>query len=427
MRTALAHLDLAAVLALLRTSAGLTQTELADLVPGWTQSMVARMESGKRGTLFDIRSLLAFADAIDMPREVLLPLILGDPDATPNPSSPSDPEESDVDRRSFNGYAAVAAAGLVIPSRVAAPPERVIEAHLRHLRSSVDRLSSQEQSIGGATLLDEALRLFNRARSMLDHSEYTERVGNQLVALSAELGHRAGFLAYDSGRQSLTRRLFTESILLADSAGDPVLRARVHASMALQCTHLSRTTGNPGPAREALRLLDRAAYLARHERSARLHTLLEMRRAPASALLGDEAGARKALCKARHELDRGSHDSDSAWAAFINEAEISSHEVRALRDLRKAGSALDRYQTIINTKGSSRRNQTLYQASFSATLLESGDTGGALQEALRTLPALENGVATSRALDHLRPLRRALDDEEFSTRFDALAQAMATT
>jgi transcriptional regulator with XRE-family HTH domain len=80
MRDALARVDLAAAVAVFRAAAGLSQHELADIT-GWSQSSLSLFERGHRDTLYDVRALLRFADTVDMPREALLPLILGHPDA----------------------------------------------------------------------------------------------------------------------------------------------------------------------------------------------------------------------------------------------------------------------------------------------------------------------------------------------------------
>jgi transcriptional regulator with XRE-family HTH domain len=67
MRDALARVDLAAAVAVFRAAAGLSQHELADIT-GWSQSSLSLFESGHRDTLYDVRALLRFADAVDMPR-----------------------------------------------------------------------------------------------------------------------------------------------------------------------------------------------------------------------------------------------------------------------------------------------------------------------------------------------------------------------
>jgi hypothetical protein len=76
LRRAFAELDLGAALTIIRTAPGLSQLEFATLL-GWSQSAVARAEAGQRGSLYDLRRLLELVDAVDMPREALIPLLLG--------------------------------------------------------------------------------------------------------------------------------------------------------------------------------------------------------------------------------------------------------------------------------------------------------------------------------------------------------------
>ena len=89
-----ARCNLGAAVAMFRVAAELSQQELAELT-GWSQGMVSLMETNQRNTLYDIRELLRFADNVTMPREALLPLLLGRPavlvsvdfDPDDNPSS----------------------------------------------------------------------------------------------------------------------------------------------------------------------------------------------------------------------------------------------------------------------------------------------------------------------------------------------------
>ncbi len=66
MRHVLARRELGAVVAMFRAAAQLSQQELAELT-GWSQSAVSLVETGRRDTLYDIRELLKFADAVAMP------------------------------------------------------------------------------------------------------------------------------------------------------------------------------------------------------------------------------------------------------------------------------------------------------------------------------------------------------------------------
>lgn len=78
MRRALARLDFPAVLVLYRTAARLSRPELGRLI-GLSDSVIWYWEAGARQGIYDIRQLLQFADSVQMPREALLPVILGQP------------------------------------------------------------------------------------------------------------------------------------------------------------------------------------------------------------------------------------------------------------------------------------------------------------------------------------------------------------
>lgn len=89
MRHVLARGDLGTAVAMFRAAAHMSQQELADLT-GWSQPAVSLVETGRRDTLYDIRELLKFADAVAMPREALLPLLLGRPAVLVSASVPDD-------------------------------------------------------------------------------------------------------------------------------------------------------------------------------------------------------------------------------------------------------------------------------------------------------------------------------------------------
>jgi transcriptional regulator with XRE-family HTH domain len=82
-------MDLGAVMAISRVAAGLSQLQLAQIV-GCSQSTIWRIEAGKRQSLYDIRELLRFADAIGIPRRALLPLILGEQDSNDDQAARAD-------------------------------------------------------------------------------------------------------------------------------------------------------------------------------------------------------------------------------------------------------------------------------------------------------------------------------------------------
>ena len=425
MRQALARLDPGAALAIFRTVSGLSQQDVADLM-GWSQSTVSLIEKGQRETLFDIRELLRFADMVEMPREALAPVLVGEPDATLENGALEESGNGageDVDRRSFGGFAASVAAAVVLPE-VTVPP-RATSAHVRYLRTCTDSLWNRDQALGGAALLRQALRQWHRARRMLDESSYTEQSGRELMKATGEMAVCVGWLSFDGGNQALARHLYSEALLLADQGDDQALAAKAFGQMSQQAVQLAREA-RPGLAREAVRLSERAAELARRDPTPRLHALIAARQAIAHAALGDNQGFNTAITRAWRELDRGWTEEDPVWLHFVIPAEITVHEAKGRTYLGDQDAALGLYQHSLENPGLSRRNRASYHAQFAAALASSGDAARAVDEGLAVLPALEETVASPRVLRDLRPVRSAAEQvgaQEFCVRFDKAARA----
>lgn len=424
MRRALASLDLAAVVAIVRAATGLSQMDLANLVTGWSQSTVSLIERRRRDTLYDVRELLRFADAIALPREALLPLLLGDPDATLEVDDGVELAgvSMELDRRTFNGLAAGAAVSLALPAHAYEVPDQVDAAHVRYLRACVARLRSRDQNIGGGAILRQAISQFGRARKMLDESDYSESIGRQLLQVAADAGLCAGWLAYDHGDQTLARRLYAEAELLASSSGDAELAVHVYANMAMQSTHLARTNGQRGLAREALRLAQRARDAAHYEPSPRLKALIGLRQATAHAQLGDEVAFRSSITAARHALDRGPHPADPSWAVFVTPAEVTGHEGMGLVRLGSPAHAAALFRDVLDDSAVLPRNRACYQAYLAGALFDEGDRNEAITQGLEVLSVLGGDLTSGRPLDALEPVRAAAEQssaEEFCVRFDA--------
>ncbi len=436
MRDALAKLDLPAAVAVFRAAAGLSQHELADIT-GWSQSTLSLFETGHRETLYDIRALLRFADAVDMPREALLPLVLGRADT----ALPRDWLEDvtlagavgvledagvDVDRRTFGGIAAGAAAAAAFPEITV--PRKVGASHVRYLRTCVDNLNTQDQVVGGAVLLRQALRQWQRARRMLDESDYSGAVGHDLLGVAGDLAACVGWLAFDAANVALARRIYSDALLLAGSAGHPILSAHVLEKSSMLSSFMARTGGTSrGLAREGLRLADQAADIARHEPMPRLHALISLRRADAASLLGDKAAFLSAITRARQELDRGAGADDPAWIQFVDESEVVTHDAVGHQNLGDPVTASELHRQSLEAPGLSPRNRACGQAQLAGALAESGDVSGALSEGLDVLPALSSGVTSIRTLNYLRPVRTAAEKsaaKEFCMRFDAVARQL---
>src|ERR1700730_16773271 len=243
LRRALAQVNLPAVPAIIRAASGLSQSDLAAIA-GWSRGALGLYEHGQRGAVFDIRVLLQFADAVDMPRETLLPLLLGDADAALVADGVVDETGADVDRRSFGGLAAGVAVAAVLPEPTL--PSRVTASHVKYLQACVNSLYSTDRVVGGGGLLKPALRLWHRARKMLDESSYTETIGHDLLGVAGRLAACGGWLAFDAGNVPLAQSLYSQARILAGNTDDTILAVQALAQSSMLASYAARTSDNTG-------------------------------------------------------------------------------------------------------------------------------------------------------------------------------------
>jgi len=425
LRRAFEKLDLGAVLTIIRKASGLSQLDFATLL-GWSQSAVARAETGQRDSLYDLRRLFELIDAVGMPREALIPLLLGRPGEEKNEREETD--DMSMNRRRFGGglVGLAAAAGL----NQMQVPLKVDSAHVRYLHSAADKLYTEDQNVGGGALARDGLRLYHRARRMLDEAHYSEAIGRQLMSGVGELAVCVGWLAYDANDQSLARQLYSDALLMAGQSGDHGLAIRAMEKMSLQSVYVSQKNGIPGSAREAMRFSERAGELARHDPSPQLHALLASRAAIAHAAAGDSQGFTTAISRAWREVDRGFADETPIWLRFVNISEIEVQEARGRLFLGEPVAAADLFRRSLAATLSDR-NSAAYRAHLAAALVASGDTAGAVAEGMVVLPALDKGgVMSPRTLDLLQPVRRAAAGERtgevFCAHYDRRIGDLAT-
>lgn len=423
LRSALAQVNLAAVPAIVRAASGLSQADLAAIA-GWSRSALGLYEHGQRGAIFDIRVLLQFADAVDLPREALLPLLLGSAGTALATGIDVDEASMDLDRRGFGGLAAGATAAALLPGFTV--PPRITISHARYLQKCANTLSSRDQTVGGAALLRSGLRQWQRARRMLKESSYTETVGREFLTVTGRLGACVGWLAFDGGQHALSQSLYSDARGLAEEAEDPVLNARLLELSSLLASHLARTSGKNGAAREGLLLAYRAAEEARYEPLPRLHALIALRQAYAASLLGDKAVFRSGITRARREFGKGPRADEPEWLHFVNDAEITGFEAQGHMNLGEPERSEQLYRDTLAGE-LAPRNRVFYQARLAGSLLRQGAVDQAVANASDVLPELANGIASVRTMRELRPIRAAVkkaDAGEFCERFDSIEREL---
>lgn len=424
LRDTLAQLNLSAVPAIIRAATGLSLSDLAAIA-GVSRSTLGLYECGHRDGIFDIRVFLQFADAVDMPREALLPLLLGGGGIDAALGSDADLDEADMDRRDFGNLAAGAAVAALLPRF--AVPSSVGMSHVRYLRRCEETLWSQDQTVGGAALLRLSLRQWHRACRMLKESIYTDAVGRELLVATGRLGVCVGWLAFDSGQHALSQRLYTEARSLATAAGDPVLKAEALEQSSLFASYMARVSRKKDAAREGLMLAHQAAEEARYEPLPRLHALIALRQASAASLLGDKATFCSGIRRARRELERISGFDEPESYGFVNDAEITGFEAGGYRNLGEHAQSEKLYRATLAGE-LQPRNRAFYGAMLAGSLLRQGALDEAISTGVSILPTLVNGVTSIRTIKALRPIRTvagSVGAEEFCERFDTAEQELS--
>ncbi len=421
LRRVLAEVNLPAVPAVVRAACGLSQRDMAALV-GWSGAALSYYERGQRAGIFDIRSMLLFADAVGMPRAALLPLVLACPDAGPAAGSAGAARTGLRWQRS--GDAADAASD-AFPTPVGAP-NGAGDSHLRYWQACADVLCARGRQFGGAVLLSSALELWHRAGLAL-----RERVrrpgGGRFIAAAVDVALCAGWIVLDSGRPLLARPLIGEARRLAACAADPVLAVRALADESALCAELARSSQDS--ARRALRLALEAQEEGRYLPIPQMHTLIALRHACAASLLSDKEAFQSAIARARREMERGSrHDPPPGWLRFVSESEITAQEARGYLNLGEAGRSALLYRRLL-ASGPNVRDRARCGTGLAAALLVQGALDDAVSAATEVLSLLETHDASVICLDQLRAVRQATASAagagKFRDRFDMIERARA--
>ncbi len=387
LREALAQVNLAAVPAIVRAACGLSQRDLAAIV-GWSPAALSYYERGVRDGMFDIRTVLQFADAVGMPRAALLPLVFADPDAN-LAAGTENGTGMELSRRDFGGLAAAAGVAAAVPA--GSVPQGVNSSHVRYWQACSDVLYARDRAVGGTALLSPALQQWQRVRLALKKYGVTGETSRQFLAVAGELALCTGWIALDGGRLPLASPLYKQAHELAAGAGDVVLAVHVLTNQSMLYAEMARTGPSREPARQSLRLAFQAQEEGRYIPMAWLHALIALRHASAASLLDDKAAFQEAIIQARHELDRGPRDGDPPeWLRFIDETEITGVEARGYLNLGDAHRSARLYRQVLTARLSTR-NRASYGAGLADALLKQGARQDAVARRQKSCPHLKAG------------------------------------
>lgn len=285
---------------------------------------------------------------------------------------------------------------------------------------AVDAFRSADRQAGGGRLYAAVVRhLTHQVAPRLVNTGS----GPQVFGAAAALTEMAGWMAHDSGHDSLAARHFAHALPLARTSGDLLLAASIAASS----SHLALQTGDlAGAARWAGTGLDLAAQGPRTPvLTARLHTM----RARALASAAQRVPALRALDDAHRDLDQPA-DITHPWLSPFDAAALASESALIHRDLAGYDRALEQAQLAITLRESGRTRSialsriTLVDLHLRRGAIDSAVTVG--HELLATDPAL-GSVRVVHQIDALRrlfePHRTHRPVRDYLVRFDDARRA----
>lgn len=201
--------------------------------------------------------------------------------------------------------------------------DRAAELHVQELNLSARRLQKTVESH-----LDAITAALPRAG---------EHEGALTIA-AGETAALAGWVAWDLGEHDKANAYYKVTSQCAAAAGHPPLRA-------LALTYSSYGALTP---KAKMELLSQAANDVRGHGNATAAAWVFGRRAEEAAAAGDEAGALRALDRARFAYDFADHTSEQAWVRFVTPYRMDSLALSVYGQLRRpeltstADTAVDR-------------------------------------------------------------------------------------
>ncbi|MFB7476859.1 transcriptional regulator [Kitasatospora sp. NPDC056184] len=321
----------------------------------------------------------------------------------------------ELDRRDFL-IATTATVAAVLAQWATAEPVSARSAGGRQIGAAVaDRFDSRlnelrhlDDDLGSDHVYDAARAEGRLITRLLRDNTYSEATGQRLHACAAEASRLAGWCAFDSGHSALAEKHFVTSLRAAAGSGDRTTGATAIAFWA----NARYSNQRPDP-RGALDLIDGALTHRADIASARVLTMLHIRKARAHSI-AQEPAAYRAIDDALAAYGRGaSADDDLQSMYWITTGEVFQAAASAALSLGDPQRALT-YFSAASTHHDpydphkEPRGTAIYLAREAGAHLALGDLDGAVDTAQRSVD-LMGGVSSARGSDTLTELRTELN------------------
>ncbi|MEU8968184.1 tetratricopeptide repeat protein [Streptomyces monashensis] len=287
---------------------------------------------------------------------------------------------TDVDRRQF--FAASAAVGLAaldlpdaeaITRRANRPgPVNVGMGEVTAVRTMTTTLGDAASELGGGHARHLAVRYLTLDVKRWLDGRYTEDVGRDLFAATAELVHLIGWMARDEGNVELSQRYLVHSVRLATEAGENELAAtalRGLADQAIDLGHIPTAVRLAQACEERGRKLNNPKALAYYR-----NTL-----ARATAADGDETTAGAMLRSAEKAMGSAPAAPGQSWASHYSHGRWAHDSGMIHAKLGDLAAAEEHLHLALDIHGLDRkRTRAIVLADLGHVQLKRGNTAQAL-------------------------------------------------
>jgi tetratricopeptide (TPR) repeat protein len=233
---------------------------------------------------------------------------------------------------------------------------------------------------------------------------HTERVGQELFTITAELSRVVAWAAFDSGHSGTAQRHFIQALRLARAGGDVEMGTYILTTMALHTI----LEGSPD---QALDMAQGAFHRGRNHASPQVLAFAKLAEARAFGRLGDATSASSSLSRAERLLDKikiPSEACDPMRIPYVTHGRLAADATEIFRDLHNPKAALGWSKQATDMSADLHGRAVGLRLAVVATAhCQARDLDQALDCGHQALDVLAR-VTSARAEGHLREVATAL-------------------
>ncbi|MEV7215985.1 tetratricopeptide repeat protein [Kitasatospora cineracea] len=278
---------------------------------------------------------------------------------------------------------------------------RVGRGEVAAVRQMTKSLGDAAAELGGGHARHLAVRYLHDDVSTWLDGTWTEAVGRELFAATAQLVHLAGWMAQDEGNQGAAQEYYVHSFRLASEAGEAELAATALRGLAVQAIDL-------GHRATAVRVAEECVSQAKQVDDSRALAYYRATLANAAALDGDRRTATASLAASQTSIERAVGAPGGSWASHYSTGRWAHEAGMILARLGDFPGAQEHLHHALEIHGlDRRRTRAIVLADLGAVRLRQDDVDGALA-AWREFLDCADGIRSVKIRDAVHDMRARL-------------------